>query len=85
MTTTTPDQAESAQILDQLQKLAAGGAIDYVLPTTPLGEEWIVGHQGQILKMVGNGEAAAFLTGTTVGMTVVARLAGIELPGMPRS
>lgn len=80
--TSASDLGESEQILDQLQKLADNGAIEYVLPTSTLGEEWIVGHQGQIIKMIGNGEAAAFLAGATVGMLAVARLAGLRIPGM---
>ncbi len=60
------------QILEELNKLVELGALEYVIPTRPLGESWVVGCEGQILKFRNSDEAAAFLMGTNV----LARLVG---------
>lgn len=52
-------------ILAELEKLSATGVISYVVPTIPLGEEWVVGIQGRIVKLTSQGEAVAFLAGVS--------------------
>jgi hypothetical protein len=55
-------------MLAEFRKIEALGLFEFVLTSEPLGEAWIVGYQGQILKMDGNGEAASFLAGLTIGL-----------------
>lgn len=73
----TPDP-ESDRILTDLQALADQGVIDYVLPTIPLGEEWIVGA-GTLIKMVGNDQAIGFITGANVAVRALALRLGIDV------
>lgn len=61
------------RILEDLEAYKDGGLIDYVLPTVPLGEQWIVGWNGQILKFVTKEGIVGFLTGIQVCAMFVAR------------
>ena len=83
MTAVSTSEADLCEHLyAELKKLEAVGAVEYVLPTVPLGEEWIVGFEGSIIKMIGNGEAAAFLAGVNVACRTLARHAGLSIPGL---
>jgi hypothetical protein len=65
----TKDQREEMSdeaILEQLQSYVNAGALEYVLPTTPLGEAWVVGFQGQILKFNTKDEIMALLFGANM-------------------
>jgi len=42
------------------------GMLEYVLPTEPLGEAWTLGFKGQIIKLAGMDQCAAFLAGMSV-------------------
>lgn len=59
-------EVTNERIYEDLKAYADGGMLDYVLPTEPLGEEWIVGWQGQILKFVTKEGIVGFLTGIQV-------------------
>lgn len=56
-TDTPPDE-----LLALFQSMQNDGLIDYVLPTDPLGERWVVGMGGDLLNL-SPGEAVAFLIG----------------------
>ncbi len=60
------DARTDEQIYDDLKTYQQGGMIDYVLPTDPIGEEWVVGWQGQILKFGGKESIIGFLLGIQV-------------------
>jgi hypothetical protein len=62
------------RILADLTAYQEAGMIDYVLPTGPLGEAWIVGWQGRILKFTTKGEVCGFLTGIQVAALFVSRM-----------
>lgn len=53
------------RILEQLEKLSSTGVIQYVVPTIPLGESWVVGVQGTIVKMATKDEVLSFLAGVS--------------------
>lgn len=63
-------------ILNELNKLKDVGLISYVVPTDPLGESWVVGLDGQILKLT-SGEAIAFLAGAHAVVRRVATQRGL--------
>jgi hypothetical protein len=65
------DALTNEQIYTAFKDLQNSGCIDYVLPTSPLGEEWIIGQQGQIVKLTGKGQAMAYLMGTQAVLAVV--------------
>lgn len=54
------------RIYEDLQAYQDAGMIEYVLTTEPLGEEWIVGWDGQILKFTTKEGIVGFLTGIVV-------------------
>lgn len=66
------DDEFNARILEELDKLVELGVLDYVVPTDPIGEEWVVGHKLQILKFKTPEEITAFLAGVTVVSTFIA-------------
>ena len=59
-------EVSDERILEDLEAYKNAGMIDYVLPTIPLGEQWIVGWNGQILKFVTKEGIVGFLTGIQV-------------------
>jgi hypothetical protein len=61
-----PPEVTDEKIYEDLQQYQEMGVIDYVLPTDPLGEQWIVGHQGCILKFTTKEGIVGFLTGISV-------------------
>ena len=62
------------QILSELQDFSDAGLIDYVLPTEPLGVQWIVGWAGQILKFVTKEGIVGFLAGIKVCAVFVGKI-----------
>jgi hypothetical protein len=76
MSTETEEMPEvtDERIYEDLKAYAAAGMLDYVLPTEPLGEQWIVGWHGQILKFVTKEGVVGFLTGIQVGSLFAAAL-----------
>jgi hypothetical protein len=64
------DALTNEQIYTAFKDLQNSGCIDYVLPFL-LGEEWIIGQQGQIVKLIGKGQAMAYLMGTQAVLAVV--------------
>jgi hypothetical protein len=80
--TTIPEFTDE-QMLEQFDDYVKHGVIDYILPTTPLGEEWIVGltdNNGNpnIAKM-NSEQAFGFLIGVSVMIRFMARRAGMTL------
>jgi len=75
---TEPDRTEptNEDILAELDKIAGYGVIEYVLPTKPLGESWVIGVRGRLVKLETKEEALAFLTGVNAAMTWVAERSG---------
>jgi hypothetical protein len=69
--TETPEVTDE-RIYDDLKAYQAGGLLEYVLPTEPLGEQWIVGWKGQILKFVTKEGIVGFLAGIQVAALFVA-------------
>ena len=65
-TSEMPAEITDEEILADLDAYKNGGLIDYVLPTVPLGEQWIVGWNGRILKFVTKEGIVGFLTGIQV-------------------
>ena len=72
-TSEMPAEVTDERILADLEAYKDGGMIDYVLPTEPLGEQWIVGWNGRILKFVTKEGIVGFLTGIQVCAMFVAR------------
>lgn len=64
------------RIYADLKSYQEAGLIEYVLPTEPLGEQWIVGWNGQILKFLTKEGIVGFLTGIQVCATFVASKRG---------
>ena len=61
----------------ELQKLSDQGVIEYYLPTIPVGEEFVVGVKGQIIKL-DQETVWMFLAGVTATAEFAARRAGIK-------
>jgi hypothetical protein len=74
--TTEPPEVTDERIYEDLKAYKEAGMIDYVLPTEPLGEQWIVGWRGSILKFVTKDSIVGFLTGIQVAALFVADLRG---------
>jgi hypothetical protein len=72
-TATEPAEVSDEQIYDYLKEYQEAGMIEYVLPTEPLGVQWIVGHDGQILKFLSKEGIVGFLIGIKVCADYVAR------------
>lgn len=71
------------RIYEDLKSYQDAGMIEYVLPSRPLGEQWIVGWRGQILKFVTKGEVVGFLTGIQAAALFAGDLrSGNVIPGI---
>ncbi len=68
-----PQEVTDERIYEDLKGYQDAGMIDYVLPTEPLGERWIVGWNGQILKFTTKESIVGFLVGIQVCASFVAR------------
>lgn len=64
--------ADDQTIYDNLKSYQAIGIIDYVLPTEPLGESWVVGVDGRILKFSTREAIVSFLAGIHTGVKAAA-------------
>lgn len=73
------EEVSDDQILADLNNYKDAGMIDYVLPTIPLGEQWIVGWQGQILKFVTKEGILGFLLGIQVAAVFIAGQRGVRI------
>jgi hypothetical protein len=72
------DPKESEQINVEFEKLAKLGVIEYILPTKPLGDAWVVGlKEGGLLKLDSNESAMIYLAGVNVATMFIARKQGI--------
>jgi len=68
------DGLTNEEILTQLQDFARVGVIQYVLPTEPLGQEWVIGLEGLgICKLVRKSEAIAFISGANAVVRLLER------------
>lgn len=57
----TTDEA----VLSELEEFVSAGILQYVLPSIPLGEAWVLGHGGTILNFDGE-QVRAWLLGATI-------------------
>lgn len=64
-------------ILADFNKLSSLGVIEYVLPSVPLGESWLVGLEGHITKMDGD-QATCFLLGSAATANYIDMRLGIR-------
>lgn len=54
------------------------GALQYVLPSDPIGETWVLGMpEGGMLHLTGIGEAVAWLAGASAVVSVIAKSRGL--------
>lgn len=72
-TSEMPPEVTDERIYEDLKAYQDAGMLEYVLPTEPLGEQWIVGWNGQILKFVTKEGIVGFLTGIQVCAMFVAK------------
>jgi hypothetical protein len=66
MTEQAPEEITDEQIFETLKQYEAAGVISYILPTEPLGEEWILGvpdELGGLMKLKGKDQAVGWLAG----------------------
>lgn len=70
---TEPPEVTDERIYDDLKQYQEMGMIEYVLPTEPLGEQWIVGWNSQILKFLTKEAIVGFLTGIMACATYVGK------------
>jgi hypothetical protein len=74
-----PEGITSKQIYAALQQYQDLGVIQYVVPTHPLGEQWVLGQEGKIVKLIGDDQAAAWLAGAAAVARHLAARAGLRL------
>lgn len=66
MTEQTPEEISDEQIYEALKQYEAAGVITFILPTEPLGEEWVLGVPdglGGLMKLKGKDQAVGWLAG----------------------
>jgi hypothetical protein len=68
-----PPEVTDERIYEDLKAYDEAGLIDYVLPTVPLGEQWIIGWDGKILKFTTKEGIVGFLVGIQVCAVFAAR------------
>jgi hypothetical protein len=69
MTDQAPEEISDEQIYETLKQYEAAGVITFILPTEPLGEEWILGvpdQLGGLMKLKGKDQATGWLAGAAV-------------------
>lgn len=71
-----PTEITAEQIYDNLEQYQDIGMLEYVLPSEPLGEVWIVGYNQQILKFVTKEGVVGFLAGISVCAAFLAKRTG---------
>lgn len=62
-------EVSNEDLLKQFEQLAEYHVIDYILPTVPLGEAWVVGKGISLLKLNTQEEAMSFLMGANMVLT----------------
>jgi len=68
----------SEEIYERLTMYSDLGLIEYVLPTNPLGEQWILGvNELGIVKLIGDAQAISFIVGSENAMKIIARQRGL--------
>jgi hypothetical protein len=72
-TANEPQEVTDERIYEDLKAYSDCGMIEYILPIVPLGEEWIVGWNGQILKFLSKEGIVGFLAGIQVCATFVGK------------
>lgn len=77
MGTDTEQLYDRAEIYRELKRLARLGVLDYVLPTEPLSDEWVLGIGGTIAKLTTKGEMIAFFAGVRAVTDVWAKTRGV--------
>jgi hypothetical protein len=74
------------EILVELKQFQDVGAIEFVLPTEPLGEEWVLGirnNQGEVdLAKMNHDEVFGFIIGVSALANLLARKNRGVLPGL---
>jgi len=68
---TEPAEITDEQIYEHLRAYQEAGMVEYVLPTEPLGVQWIIGYEGQILKFLTKEGILGFLMGIQAGALYV--------------
>jgi hypothetical protein len=61
-----PDEITDEQIYATLKQYEEAGVISFILPTDPLGEEWVLGvpdQLGGLMKLKGKDQAVGWLAG----------------------
>lgn len=76
----TGDALSNQEIYDKLLEHQAAGILSYVLPTNPLGQQWVLGIAGEIVKLHGKAQAVAFLHGVNAVIILLARNLGEGAP-----
>ncbi|HEX8390246.1 MAG TPA: hypothetical protein VF597_02410 [Candidatus Saccharimonadales bacterium] len=71
-------EVSDEQILEELDKYVQHGVIDYVIPTDPIGEAWVIGYKLTILKFNSKYEVVSFLSGVTVTLNWAAARLGLH-------
>ena len=74
MTVPQPPEVTDERIYVDLLSYQRAGMIDYVLPTNPLGEQWIIGWNREILKFTTKEGIVGFLAGIAVCADFVKRV-----------
>jgi len=66
MTEQMPAEITDEQIYETLRQYEAAGVITFIVPTEPLGEEWILGVPnglGGLMKLKGKDQAVGWIAG----------------------
>jgi len=58
-----PEPITSERIYDELRRLVAVGVLEYARRQTQPTRLWILGAQGQVIRLVSDEQAVAFLAG----------------------
>lgn len=72
------EEMTDEEMLTQFDKLAQLGVIEYIVPSTPIGERWVVGVEGRIANL-DTKEAFGFLLGSTATAHWAAAHLGVEV------
>jgi hypothetical protein len=62
----TPEEITNEEIYATLKQYEEAGVISFILPTEPLGEEWVLGVPdglGGLMKLKGKDQAVGWLAG----------------------
>ena len=68
----------SEEIYERFRTYQQMGMLEYVLPTIPLGERWVLGVDGLgICKLMGDGDAIVFIVGMENAIRFFAKQKGV--------